>query len=86
MPNKIDKVIVTNLYGDPSITPVKVATAITGVGKSAKGVDRKAEAGRAERDDRRRNLFRRGVELAANEPKAIRSRKKLGASPIQNQS
>lgn len=90
-PSDIKTLAQFNLYGDPSVTPVKVATPISGISKSAKSARGakgmksaalSAEAQRAERDDRRRILFRRGVELAANEPKAIRTRKKLGRSVV----
>ncbi len=48
-----------NLYGDPSLTPVTLPAA-------KKAVD--AVAKRVERSDRRRSLFRRGVELTSSVP------------------
>ena len=54
-----------NLYGDPSVTPVMLPAAKKAVGPIPKAM---VAAERVERSDRRRSLFRRGVELMTSVP------------------
>ena len=60
-----------NLYGDASLTPVKVPSASAGTPKTMAG---KAlhHADRVERNDRRRVLFTAGASLATSEPRTHR--------------
>jgi hypothetical protein len=60
-----------NLYGDPSLTPIQPPKAF--VMATAAGY---ALAEGAERKDRRRLLFREGLDIAAKEPVSQRSRRK----------
>jgi hypothetical protein len=63
-----------NLYGDPAVTPVAVAaTPATSLSKGITASDASIVAERVERQDRRKSLFRTGINLAASEPRAQRS-------------
>jgi hypothetical protein len=59
-----------NLYGDPSITPTRTPKSFA---MAAAGDNSLAE--QSERADRRRLLFREGIDLAAKEPVPERSRR-----------
>ena len=81
-PSDIKTIAQFNLYGDPSITPVSTPTPVSeGApgGGSAKTVA-VAAAERVEREDRRKSLFRAGVNLAVTEPRARRTKTKLAKS------
>ena len=60
-----------NLYGDPSITPIQTPRPFVIAEAAANAV-----AERSERKDRRRLLFREGLNLAAKEPVPERSARK----------
>ena len=76
-PSDIKTLAQFNLYGDPSITPIPVPSPVTEVAPKslAKGVAF-MRAERVEREDRRKALFRVGVNLAATEPRARRTKVK----------
>lgn len=57
-----------NLYGDPSIAPVEVASAQT---RSTRGAKAAFEAAASERADVRRQLLNKGLWLAKNHPVAV---------------
>jgi hypothetical protein len=77
-PSDIKTIAQFNLYADPSITPFKSGESLTVTGKSFTATDQFA-ADRIERRDRRRFLFRRGLEIQANEPTLTRLRGELSA-------
>lgn len=66
-PSDVKTIAQFNLYADPSITPFKSGVSLAVTGQSARPADQFA-ADRIERRDRRRFLFRRGLEIRANEP------------------
>jgi hypothetical protein len=70
-PSDVKTIAQFNLYADPSITPFKSGVSLAVTGKLALPADQFA-ADRIERRDRRRFLFRRGVEICANEASLTR--------------
>jgi hypothetical protein len=70
-PSDVKTIAQFNLYADPSITPFQSGLALAVTGKSSRPADQFA-ANRIERQDRRRFLFRRGLEISTNEPTLTR--------------
>src|SRR6266567_800294 len=77
-PSDIKTLAQFNLYGDPGITPVETPHAVTPP-KGAKAAARML-AFRVERKDRRRSLFKEGLNLSATEP----APKKRSAPPSKS--
>lgn len=74
-PSDVKTLAQFNLYGDPSITPVKATTHRIAVTAKA-GSPADSVSDRVARLERRRNLFQSGQTLAATEPQAHATSKK----------
>ena len=80
-PSDIKTLAQFNLYGDPSITPVPTPSAVEEAApKGSTKAMAFVAAERVEREDRRKSLFRAGVNLAVTEPRARRTNVKLAKS------
>jgi Peptidase family C25 len=76
-PSDVKTLAQFNLYGDPSITPIKTPSPAVGlVTKDSAKLTSTLNAERVERLDRRKVLFRVGVSLAATEPRPRRLKTK----------
>ena len=80
-PSDIKTLSQFNLYGDPSITPIKMPSPSLSIAKPKSAKSMVAFAGeRAERSDRRRLLFRIGLNLANTEAQAYFTARKATRS------
>ena len=83
-PSNVKTIAQFNLYGDPSLTPVKTAHAVvpTRAKGGTKGGAKVASpvALRVERAERRRDLFSRGIALSKSQPVIRRATKNVGKS------
>jgi hypothetical protein len=78
-PSDIKTLAQFNLYGDPSLTPVAVAQADMPSVADKKNAKARFAAERAERKDRRRQLFQQGAHIAQTEIVPQRSRATVAA-------
>jgi len=85
-PSDIKTMAQFNLYGDPSITPIATPQAYTlpiAIAKKGKAAAKsRFEANRAERKDRRRQLYKSGVHIAETEviPRRTKARAPQGVT------